>query len=85
MIMFYKRCFGYINLLLAFNLAFATNLFLKHVQFQALESPLGHYPIQSKYKQGKRLQWKKDGWKWKMNLRIDIKLGLNFFFVQRRY
>jgi len=35
-------------------------LSLKYVQFQALESPLGHYPIQSIYKQGKRLQkqWK---------------------------
>jgi hypothetical protein len=38
------------------TLHFQQILSLKYVQFQALESPLGHYPIQSKYKQGKRLQ-----------------------------
>ncbi len=47
----------------------------KYVEFQTLESPLGHYPIQWKCKQGKKLpkKWKKDGWKWKMNFKIDIK------------
>jgi len=62
-------------------------LFLKYVQFQTLESPLGHYPIQLKYKQGKRLQkkWQKYKWKWKMNLKIYIKLDFFKNFVQQRY
>jgi len=84
--MFYKRCFGYTNLLLAFDLAFATNFIFK-ICFQTLESPLGHYPIQSKYKQGKKLQkqFKKYGWKWKMNLKINIKLDFFKNFVQQIY